>query len=274
MNEVKKAIDDTLSEMKFSKNKLDARYNKKYVRKYFAMPNKKVQVILCTLLLGTTLLASGIGVSTLLKINGEELPPLEPMYRVPLNEVEGDSKDEYSMEKYYESMEAAEKDLGIKLLGTQYTHDNPHISVHYEKIGKGYNTIKVSNYAVGDLINLRLLDMDRNALDTEGRNVKYIWTLGNVYKTPVDLTIEIISDDEQQILDTEYLGYFKYIDTYTSEQGYTVNLLQDTIDNRVEVDAYAYRPQVKAIFVVQGLRYTLTGRIPAEEMKTLVETMQ
>lgn len=90
----------------------------------------------------------------------------------------------------------------------------------------------------------------------------------------INLTIEIISHEEQQTLDTEYLGYFQYVETYTSNQGYTINLLQDTIDNRAEIDAYAYRPQVKAIFVAQGLRYTLTGRIPVEEMKTLVETMQ
>lgn len=274
MNEIKKAIDETLQEVKFSKSMFEYKSKAKQQKRMLSMPRKRVQVLLCTLMLATTLFASSILLRSIVKVNGQELPELEPMYVVSVSEVESETRDEYGLKKYYRTMAEAEADLDIKLLGTQYTQDNPYISVEYEKIGSGYNLIKVSNYETGDLTDLTLLDEDKDALPTQGRNSEYIWTLGDIYKTPVDLEIEIISSEEQPFLDTEYLGYFEYVETYTSGKGYRVNILQDAIDADAQVDLNRYRPQIKAIFVAEGIRYTLSGRVPMETMKELIETME
>ena len=63
------------------------------------------------------------------------------------------------------------------------------------------------------------------------------------------------------------------METYTSEQGYTVNLIQDTIDEE-KVDAENYISENCAVFVAGGVRYTLKGRTSIENMKMIVDTMK
>ncbi len=70
--------------------------------------------------------------------------------------------------------------------------------------------------------------------------------------------------------DIDYLGMYQFKENYISLQGYKVNLLEDTIKNKTE----NYISEKCAIFVADGIRYTLKGRTSFENMKYIVDTME
>ena len=70
------------------------------------------------------------------------------------------------------------------------------------------------------------------------------------------------------------MGYYKYVETFTSQQGYTVNVLRDTIAEEQTALPEGYTPQTLMIFAAEGIRYTLEGRIPPETMKEIVSSMK
>lgn len=99
-------------------------------------------------------------------------------------------------------------------------------------------------------------------------------TSGIEYGSPVDLEMDIITSREQKDIgwQRDYLGYYKYVESY-SANGIKVNVLEDTIDNDLIIDKDAYRPEVKAIFVSNGIRYILSGRVSQNTMKQIVYSM-
>ena len=70
--------------------------------------------------------------------------------------------------------------------------------------------------------------------------------------------------------DMEYLGYYEYVESYVAEDGTKVNMVQGTFGN--EEDGVV--SEKIAIFVKNGVKYTLSGRVSIEEMKHIVDTMQ
>lgn len=102
--------------------------------------------------------------------------------------------------------------------------ENPYTRVSYQNFGGEYQIVKAKAYLVGDLRDLVWQD----------EYDYYSWTAGTVYQTPVDLTLEWVSDEAQQPFDTDYLGYYAYADTFTSAGGHTVNLLVDTAPGTAE----------------------------------------
>ena len=92
----------------------------------------------------------------------------------------------------------------------------------------------------------------------------YSWLSGEIYQTPIDLKIEIISDSSQQYFDSEYLGEYKYVNTITSKDGYKVNLLESKSIGK---------NKVCAIFVANGIRYTLSGHIEIDTMINIINSM-
>ena len=71
--------------------------------------------------------------------------------------------------------------------------------------------------------------------------------------------------------DTDYLGFYEYVESYTSKQGYKVNLIQDTTGENESED---YISEKCAVFVADGIRYTLCGRISMAMIKEIVDSME
>ncbi|XCP86549.1 hypothetical protein ABXS75_07070 [Roseburia hominis] len=277
MNEIKKSIDTGLCDMNISPERMvkniqegNRNYRSRGVRRF----GGAVAAALCLVLFGTAAYAAGTYIYSQIKVNHETMPELEPMEVVPVQEVEGNVTEYGYVEKSYGTIAELEKELGISLLGTELA-GNPYMRIDYQKIGDGYHMVNVREYIIGDLIDIRDWDKSENSGELEGNDDKYIWTVGEIYKSPVNLEVEIISDPSQQELDTEYLGYFEYVKTITADQGYTVNILQDSVDeNDPVLQEERYRPQVCAIFVSDGVRYTLKGRVPVETMVDIVNSMR
>lgn len=64
-----------------------------------------------------------------------------------------------------------------------------------------------------------------------------------------------------------------FLQIYTSAQGFTVNIIRDTMGDNVEHKSLNYQSEKIAIFVAGGVRYTLTGHVPTETMKAIVDSM-
>lgn len=64
----------------------------------------------------------------------------------------------------------------------------------------------------------------------------------------------------------ELLAKEIYVEIFTSEQGYTVNVIKSTTTSDT--------PQIQMVFVANGIRYTLQGRVPVDEMKDIVNSMK
>ena len=138
--------------------------------------------------------------------------------------------------------------------------ENPYTRVSYQNFGGEYQIVKAKAYLVGDLRDLVWQD----------EYDYYSWTAGTVYQTPVDLTLEWVSDEAQQPFDTDYLGYYAYADTFTSAGGHTVNLLVDTAPGTAGSDL---KPECAAVFVADGVRYTLSGHVTQQTMRAIVDSM-
>lgn len=280
MSRIKDCIDSGLSNMKlmpdfFERADSYQRTTKSLYHMTHRVRYSAAAAILSVVLFGTVVFAAGSLLYSKIKVNQETIPDLEPMEVVAVKKVDGDITEYGDVEKEYTSVGEAETDLGVHLLDTDFAADNKYTKVFYSKIGDGYHVLDVQECIIGDLSNIR--EWKESAIDNtvEENDEWYAWTQGNIYKSPIDLKVEIISDPVQKELDTEYMGYFKYVETFVSEQGYTVNVLQDMVEED-DLDAMSeiYLPQTQMVFVADGIRYTLKGRVPSDTMKEVVNSMK
>ncbi len=192
-----------------------------------------------------------------MNVNGRELPPLEPMTMVETADTGGPAD---GTEQQAEGLDALSRALGVPFLWAEGARENPYTRVSYKNFGGEYQIVKAKAYLVGDLRDLVWQD----------EYDYYSWTAGTVYQTPVDLTLEWVSDEAQQPFDTDYLGYYAYADTFTSAGGHTVNLLVDTAPGTA---GSGLKPECAAVFVADGVRYTLSGHVTQQTMRAIVDSM-
>ena len=252
MNKIKKQINNELSKVSLSENTINNIKNWK--------ENEKISISKITTLILLTCIVSFSAVYAVNKIfstsvNGEEMPALDNMSIIKVKDVENYDKDDYGViRKKYDNIGQLESELGVRFLSSIYSENNPYKLIKYKKIGEGYNLIEIGAYIVGDLTNI----------EYQEEYDYYSFTAGENYQTPVDLKIEIISDESQQPFDTEYLGVYEYLETITQKDGYKVNLLESKALGKNEICA---------IFVADGIRYTLSGHVEIDEMIDIVNSM-
>ena len=99
----------------------------------------------------------------------------------------------------------------------------------------------------------------------EGRN-QYTWTPGENFLSPIDLSIDIISSQEQLEIgwNKEYLGAYDFVESYQTQEGYKVNILSSGEANR--------KPMYQAVFVADGIRYTVRGKVDIMLLKEILNS--
>lgn len=280
MNEIKKGIDAGLCGMKVSADFLDrAEPEEKCGKKYGRWHSGAAAVILCCILFGTAALGAAALFQMNMSVNEEAIPELDSMYAVEVKQVDGETEEGGYLKKEYASLELLQEDLGVALLTSPLGAENPYVKVWYERVGDTCHIIHLDDYIMGDLKEVRPLTQEEwDTLDVpaEGNDETYIWTKGAKYKSPVNMKVQILSDPKQQDLDMEYLGYYEYVKTITSKQGYRVNILRDSIEwsdlsgeDREKMEAW-YTPRVEAVFVANGMYYTLSGMVETETMEEII----
>jgi len=205
---------------------------------------------------------AGSNIYNEMSVNGESIPELDKMYNVKHNKPKIVEVYKKNAEKY-SSYKEIQKDLGIKLLGSNLSDNNPYTISKLKTDGKDYAIIKCQNYILGDTSDYKYISKEKC----------YDYKSGTDYYSPISLDVHIILSETQNERgwDSEFLGMYKFKESYVSSQGYKVNIIEDTTENPTDSN---YISKKTVIFVADGIRYTLSGRTSVKNMKNIVETMK
>ncbi len=222
----------------------------------------KVAIAFCAMLLisGVTAFA-GYCISKI-NVNDKTLPELDSMRIVKANQLVGNEDGYGHVEKDFINYKSVSKELNLNLLDSPLAVDNPYMQVKVETDNENYLEIKAENYILGDTSNYRLVE-DVNLYNCDA---------GKVYHSSVSLEAVIILSDEQLSIgwNTDYLGYYEYVESYISQNGYKVNIIQETFEGN--------NPDIVtkkcAIFVADGIQYTIKCATSIENLKQIVDSMQ
>ena len=261
-NDVKSIIDSELRQIKLTDEMKNNIKSKAVYHRSNRVWRSAVASVLILLLGGTTVYA-GNRILNRVHVNEETLAELDPMQIVQMNELDA-VPDAYGMiNRAYGDYNAVKADLGVALLDTELSHDNPYMLCRVMTDGKDFAIITVNNFILGDTDGYRFIEAEN----------RYSYRHGTKYYSPVSLTVDLILSESQMNhgWDTDYLGLYEFVESYTSDQGYRVNIIQDTVN---EENPEGYVSEKAAVFVADGVRYSLKGRVSIDTLKNIVNTMR
>lgn len=245
---------------------------------------KWAAVLAAVVILGGTGAAAGYRILITHSVNGEVLPALDSMRVVQIHFPTGNpeprvpaeqevsarqdrrlwTQDEYGMfHKDFHDYGEIQEELGIHLLDTELSGNNPYMQGHIMTDGSNFAVITVENYILGDTGSYQFVEEEN----------RYSYESGSVFLSPISLTVRLVLSEEQlhQGWDWEYLGMYRFAESYTSAQGYKVNLVERTLENGDTEDAVLEK---NAVFAADGIEYSLRGRVSMETMKLIVDMMK
>lgn len=194
------------------------------------------------------------------KVNELELPELDSMkITKQIKNIEKSIKSQSISRMNYKQIQ---EQLGVSFLNSELSKDEKYMISDVETDNKDYAIIKCDNYIIGDTSNY--------SYNEEGF---YSYDEGNLYKSPISLQADIILSQTQlnNVWTTDYLGMYSFVEQFVSEQGYKVNLIEEKNDGNQPQDFVSKKI---AVFVADGIRYTLTGRTTVDNMKQIVNSMK
>lgn len=224
---------------------------------------KKLTVILCmmvfAIVFSSTIYAVKL-VNEQTKVNELELPELDSMKVT--NQIKNREKGIKPQSISRMNYKQIQEQLGVSLLNSELSKDDRYMITDVETDNKDYAIIKCDNYILGDTSNYSYND--------EGF---YNYDEGNLYKSPISIQADIILSETQlnNVWTTDYLGMYGFVEQFVSEQGYKVNLIEEKNDGNQPQDFVSKKI---AVFVADGIRYTLTGRTTVDNMKQIVNSMK
>ena len=248
---MKEQIDNELEKFTFHFDMENAKRKKRKRIKYNIL-----LTAIAVILLGSTAQAGYTLYTRWFKINGEMLPELESMQKIEVNPLNEEYKVNSTYEKQYDSYEELQNELGVRLLHTNMADNNSFMIITRKTDNVHWTQIKIVACIVGDVTEMKRI---------EGRN-QYTWTPGENFLSPIDLSIDIISSQEQLEIgwNKEYLGAYDFVESYQTQEGYKVNILSSGEANR--------KPMYQAVFVADGIRYTVRGKVDIMLLKEILNS--
>lgn len=224
---------------------------------------RKIYIVICmivfAIVFSSTIYAVKL-VNEQSKVNELELPELDSMKVT--NQIKNREKGIKPQSISRMNYKQIQEQLGVSLLNSELSKDDRYMITDVETDNKDYAIIKCDNYILGDTSNY--------SYNYEGF---YSFDEGKLYKSPISIQADIVLSETQlnNLWTTDYLGMYKFTEQFVSEQGYKVNLIEETIDGNQPQNFVSKKT---AIFVADGIRYTLTGRTTVENMKQIVNSMK
>lgn len=224
---------------------------------------KKLTIALCMVIFAVVFSSTVYAVKLVneqSKVNELELPELDSMkITKQIKNIEKNIKPQSISKMNYKQIQ---EQLGVSLLNSELSKDDKYMISDIETDNKDYAIIKCDNYILGDTSNY--------SYNEEGF---YSFDEGNLYKSPISLQADIILSETQlnNVWTTDYLGMYGFVEQFVSEQGYKVNLIEEKNDGNQPQNFVSKKT---AIFVADGIRYTLTGRTTVDNMKQIVNSMK
>lgn len=232
-----------------------------YAQKHNNTYKKAVIFLSLILVIGITA-CTGYYISDRIWVNKQVLPELDDLKIVSMNKLK-DTPNQYGwIDLDFKDYNQIKDKLGIPLLDSELSKDNPYLLGNLHSDNKDCATIRMDYYIIGDTKNF-------NYLPDEHR---YEYTQGDEYKSPISIEIDITLSEEQLNIgwSVDYLGMYDYVETFYSKQGYKVNIIEDTIGGE-HTESFVSRKC--AIFVADGIQYTLEGKVSLEKMKEIIDSM-
>lgn len=265
IDDLKNTVDTELQTLTFN-NAM-----KQYVKKHKKIKDKPIlqkyaAVATILIILCGTMGFAGYHLLSKINVNDTTLPELDAMKVTAFTPFSSKLNEFGQIEESFTDYRAMISKLGIPLLNSDLSENNPYMLGTIKTDNKNFAIITVQNYILGDTSNYVFLpDIGR-----------YQFSHGKEYYLPVSLSIDIILSEDQLTngWDTDYLGMYEYVESYTSAQGYKVNIVQDTIDDKDIENAMDYISEKNAVFVADGIRYTIKGRTSLENIKKIVDSMK
>lgn len=224
---------------------------------------RKIYIVICmivfAIVFSSTIYAVKL-VNEQSKVNELELPELDSMkITKQIKNREKNIKPQSISRLNYKQIQ---EQLGVSLLNSELSKDDRYMITDVETDSKDYAIIKCDNYILGDTSNY--------SYNEEGF---YSYDEGNLYKSPISLQADIILSETQlnNVWTTDYLGMYGFVEQFVSEQGYKVNLIEEKNDGNQPQNFVSKKI---AVFVADGIRYTLTGRTTVDNMKQIVNSMK
>ncbi|EFK94625.1 hypothetical protein B9N56_06025 [Finegoldia magna] len=224
---------------------------------------KKLTIALCMVIFAVVFSSTVYAVKLVneqSKVNELELPELDSMkITKQIKNIEKSIKPQSISKMNYKQIQ---EQLGVSLLNSELSKDDRYMITDVETDSKDYAIIKCDNYILGDTSNY--------SYNEEGF---YSFDEGNLYKSPISLQADIILSETQlnNVWTTDYLGMYGFVEQFVSEQGYKVNLIEEKNDGNQPQNFVSKKI---AVFVADGIRYTLTGRTTVDNMKQIVNSMK
>ncbi|MDU5185658.1 hypothetical protein B9N58_06015 [Finegoldia magna] len=224
---------------------------------------KKLTIALCMVIFAVVFSSTVYAVKLVneqSKVNELELPELDSMkITKQIKNIEKSIKPQSISKMNYKQIQ---EQLGVSLLNSELSKDDKYMISDIETDNKDYAIIKCDNYILGDTSNY--------SYNEEGF---YSFDEGNLYKSPISLQADIILSETQlnNVWTTDYLGMYGFVEQFVSEQGYKVNLIEEKNDGNQPQNFVSKKI---AVFVADGIRYTLTGRTTVDNMKQIVNSMK
>lgn len=224
---------------------------------------KKLTIVLCMVVFAIVFSSTVYAVKLVneqSKVNELELPELDSMkITKQIKNIEKSIKSQSISRMNYKQIQ---EQLGVSLLNSELSKDDKYMISDVETDNKDYAIIKCDNYVLGDTSNYSYND--------EGF---YSFDEGKLYKSPISLQADIVLSETQlnNVWTTDYLGMYSFVEQFVSEQGYKVNLIEEENDGNQPQNFVSKKT---AVFVADGIRYTLTGRTTVENMKQIVNSMK
>lgn len=213
-------------------------------------------LILATIILGTSTIAGHFQHRTIL-VNQKQTPKLDKMIVYPYA-IEGDKMNR-TVFRQYDDYESVKKMIPFSLLDSKYATDDEMIRVTYssDPYNTGCQFINIDGFILGDA----------TVSDISPTRDQYSCSAGKDFDSPVNLDIIILSDSQKAAKNLparQFEGVFEFIEQYTSNQGYKVNIIGYKENNK----------GCWAIFVADGIEYELSGDVTLEKMKEIVDSME
>lgn len=262
MLDMKQQIDLELKEIHMSDRLKNTVRANAYERKSHKFA-KNIAAAFAIIMLGGTTVFAGYHLYNKVMVNDEILPELDAMYHVQVNPLNMDTDEHGMIHEEFGTYNEIQEEFGITLLDSELSQENPYILGNVQTDNKDFAILTLENYILGDTGNYQYLSDENH----------YTYDHGTEFYSPISLTVDIMLSENQMNngWDTDYLGMYKFCENYTSAQGYKVNLVEDTTG---EDEVENYISEKCAIFVADGVRYTLRGRTSIETMKAVVDSMK
>lgn len=183
--------------------------------------------------------ALGMYIYENISVNQQVLPELLPMEVKMVSYLNAETTDHIFYQTERTDYEEVEKELGIQLLEIDGMTLEKDFVIHY--LSDDGNWIRLS-----------------------------LEKFFSVKEVPIDLEINIMTSETQKKLgwDHEYLGYYQFIETIQINQ-IPIHLLQDT----AATSNSEMQSEKTAVFVYNGIRYIISGRISIDDFKSLLEQL-